>query len=137
MIGFGMQATVIYDGDCGICTRSMRIVTALDHLRLLRWIPLQGQEAQALGIPREEMERALQLVAGRHRTAGFSAFKRIFLRLPLFWILAGLAVWLTLWSLLAIALLFSPLSNPVGNRVYEWIARNRYRFPGSTCQRPF
>jgi predicted DCC family thiol-disulfide oxidoreductase YuxK len=103
----------------------------------MRWIPLQGKEAASYGIPADDLERALHLVGVRNRTAGFAACKRIFARLPLFWLLAGVSVWITPWSLVPLAILFSPLSNPIGNRAYGWVARNRYRFPGSTCRRPF
>lgn len=132
-----MSATVIYDADCGFCTRSKSVIEHLDFFRSMRWIPLQSAEAGAHGIPRSELERALYLIRGEHRWAGFRAFKRIFARLLPFWMLAAVVAWITPWSALALLLLFSPLSNPVGNRVYDWIARNRYRLPGSTCQRPF
>lgn len=132
-----MAATVIYDGDCGICTRSKQAIERLDWFGTMRWVPLQGKTAAGFGIPAEELDRALQLIGGRGRTAGFAAFKRIFARLPVFWILAGASVWLTPWALIGWAILFSPVSNPIGNRVYDWVARNRYRFPGSTCHRPF
>ncbi|MEO7145882.1 MAG: DUF393 domain-containing protein [Bryobacteraceae bacterium] len=132
-----MQALVIYDGDCGICTRSKNVAVQLDFLHTMRWIPLQSAEAGEQGIAPEDLERALYLVHGGHQAAGFAAFKRIFARLPLFWLLVALAVWITPWSALAVVLLFSPLSNPVGNRVYEWVARNRYRLAGSTCKRRF
>ncbi|MGH9665476.1 MAG: thiol-disulfide oxidoreductase DCC family protein [Bryobacteraceae bacterium] len=132
-----MAVAVIYDADCGFCARSKNVIAHLDFFRAMRWIPLQSAEAAGHAIPREELERALYLIRGRRRWAGFSAFKRIFARLLPFWLLAALAVWITPWSVLALLLLFSPLSNPAGNHVYDWIARNRYRIPGSTCQRPF
>jgi predicted DCC family thiol-disulfide oxidoreductase YuxK len=132
-----MAVAVIYDADCGFCTTSKNIIARLDFFRTMRWIPLQSAEAAVYGISHEDLERALYMIRGRHRWAGFSAFKRIFIRLLPFWFLAALAVWITPWSTLALLLLFSPLSNPAGNRFYDWIARNRYRLPGSTCRRPF
>ena len=49
---------VLYDGDCGVCSRFVRWLLAADHARVLRFAPLQGSTAAALrerwpGLPRD------------------------------------------------------------------------------------
>jgi len=49
---------VLYDGDCGVCSRFVRWLLAADHARVLRFAPLQGSTAGALrerwpGLPRD------------------------------------------------------------------------------------
>ena len=131
-----MPATVIYDGDCGFCTRTKEAVEALDWLRTMRWIPLQSPEAARFGIPAEELEAAVFLVHGNHAVHGWEAAKAIALRIPLTYIAAVAAIRKSPWAALAIAALFSPLAAPAGRAAYGWVARNRYRFPGSTCTAP-
>jgi predicted DCC family thiol-disulfide oxidoreductase YuxK len=131
-----MPATVIYDADCGICTQTKRAVEALDLFGAMRWIPQQSPEARQAGIPMEEMQGAVQWLNAGVRIQGYSALKRILACLPLFWIAVVVWAWLSPWTLLVPACFFAPVSNPIGNRAYAWVARNRYRFPGSTCAAP-
>ncbi|MDZ7639754.1 MAG: DUF393 domain-containing protein [Bryobacterales bacterium] len=137
------QGTVFFDRDCGFCQRSVGIVRALDWLRAFRFVPLQSDEASALGL--KESENLSQMVFARQqrRWGGWRAVKRILFRLPIVYaglaaLLAAPAVWpaLTLPAvalLLLIGLSLSPLCNPAGDALYRWIARNRHRLPGSTC----
>jgi predicted DCC family thiol-disulfide oxidoreductase YuxK len=129
-----MPATVIYDSDCGICTTAKRTVEALDHFRTMRWVSQFSPEAAASGVPVEDMLGAVQWLGKGPRRHGYAALKRIAARLPLFWLAVTGLAWLSPWTLLAPAFFFSPLSNALGNRAYAWIARNRYRLPGSTCR---
>lgn len=130
------MATVIYDGDCGICTRIRRAVERLDWLRVLRWVPQQAVEAAAFGIPAEDLQQRLYVAAGARRWGGFAGVKQMALRVPLFWMVVGASALVSPWLLLGWAVLFSPLAVPVGDRLYAWVARNRYRLPGSTCALP-
>jgi predicted DCC family thiol-disulfide oxidoreductase YuxK len=128
-----MSPIVIYDADCGFCTRTKTWMEALDHFGLIRWLPRFHPETEKLNISNEASERALQWVNGEDRASGYRAVKRIAMRLPLFW--AGVAVlgWLSPWALLAPAVFLTPVSNPVGDPVYAWIARNRHRLPGASA----
>ncbi|MEO8025667.1 MAG: DUF393 domain-containing protein [Bryobacteraceae bacterium] len=130
------MTSIIYDGDCGFCTRSVRTGMALDWLKTLRWLPRFSDEAMKLGVSLEASERALQMVQGTTVYSGWRAIKRMALRFPLFWIFAALATWLWPWSALVIALGLSPLANPIGDPVYAWIARNRMRISGGACALP-
>ena len=110
------MATVIYDADCRICSTAKRVCERLDWFRLLAWIPFENS-----GLTPDQ----IYLVQGGRRWGGFSAIKRIAARLPLLYLLALAGVMLSPWTLAAWALVFSPLFQPVGNRLYGWIARNR------------
>jgi predicted DCC family thiol-disulfide oxidoreductase YuxK len=137
------RATVFFDRDCGFCQRSVALVRRLDWVRALRFVPLQDKEAAALGLPESETLSQMVLAKGGRAWGGWRAVKQIFWRIPLFWsgwlamaIAAATIVPLRLpialfAGLLCVAL--SPIGNPLGDRLYRWIARNRQNFPGSTC----
>lgn len=130
-----MAATVLYDGDCGICTMAKTWSERLDFFHAMHWMPLQAKAAAEFGIPREDLEREMHFVSGLRQVSGWPAVKQVLYRLPLFWIASALLVWLSVWCALAIALLLCPLANPIGNRLYRLTAENRYRLPGSACKR--
>ncbi|MBX9602731.1 MAG: DUF393 domain-containing protein [Bryobacteraceae bacterium] len=132
-----MPATVFYDHDCGFCTRSKRLAESLDWLRQMRWVPSASSEAATAGIQPAESGRAMQMVSGGKRFAGFHAVKRIALRVPITWIGIAAALWISPWFALLFAFLLSPLFTPVGERAYAWIARNRRRLmKGGACELP-
>ncbi|MBS1873513.1 MAG: DUF393 domain-containing protein [Acidobacteria bacterium] len=131
-----MAAIVIYDGDCGLCERVRRAAEALDWLGTMRWIPQQSAEAARFGIPIEKLREAVFLVDGERTTQGWDAVQGIALRLPLTYVAAAAAARKSRWAAVAIALALSPAAAPVGRAAYGWVARNRYRFPGSTCPAP-
>ncbi len=132
------KLTVFYDGDCGFCERSVAIVRAFDWLGLFRYATLQGSQARLVGIPAEsypsEMILHKQIPSGGRRWGGWSAVKQIWFRMPALY-LALAAAWFLHPALFAgLTLSLTPLANPLGNRLYRWIARNRQRFPASTCR---
>jgi predicted DCC family thiol-disulfide oxidoreductase YuxK len=65
---------------------------------------------------------------------GWLAVKRIWFRLPIFYVTLIGAGLLSLWLAAAILVLLTPLGNPAGSAIYRWIARNRHRLPGSQCR---
>jgi len=103
-----MSLTVLYDARCNFCRRSKRIGEALDWLRLTRWVPNTSAQGSIV------VERP-----GGERLMYWRAVKAIAARLPLVWIAI----------LPALALL--PIFNPIGDRVYKWIAANRHRWGAS------
>jgi len=86
------------------------------------------------GIPREALEKSVYLVTREGRKYhSFDAVKQVILRLPVAYLAGGAALTKTPWAALPIALFFSPLFQPAGEAGYDWVAANRYFFPGSTC----
>jgi predicted DCC family thiol-disulfide oxidoreductase YuxK len=132
-----MRATVIYDGDCGLCNATRMAVEALDWLGTMRWIPLQSPEAEGFGIAREDLERSMYLVSSAgEKSQGWGAVKRVALRVPLTYVVVGALARKSPWTAAGLAVLLSPIANPAGQAAYAMVARNRHRFPASTCNPP-
>src|SRR5688572_15298685 len=129
------HVTVLFDGYCTMCRASARTVDRLDWFRLIRWIPFQAREAETFGIPREVLEATMCTISGVRRWFGFTAWKQILLRLPILYLLIAGTAWVSPWLVLLWVAFFAPVAEPIGQRVYEAIARNRHKIPGSTCQR--
>lgn len=51
--GRSRATVVLYDADCGFCTRSVRILRRLDRTGRLRLVPLQGAAASIADAPPE------------------------------------------------------------------------------------
>lgn len=56
---------VLYDADCGICSRSARLLRRLDHGRRLRLMPLQ-EAGEIVGAPPVEVLLDAMHVRDRH-----------------------------------------------------------------------
>jgi predicted DCC family thiol-disulfide oxidoreductase YuxK len=111
------MTTAIYDGDCVICQQSKRIITALDWLHRVEFIDLQQWDAVAARYPNLNYEQAMgqmhTVTPDGQLLGGFAGVRRILRDLPL-----GFPLWL---------ILHIPGMNWLGNQVYRFIARNRYR----------
>ncbi|NLX00599.1 MAG: DUF393 domain-containing protein [Actinomycetales bacterium] len=123
-----MPAVLIYDGDCGICTRIARWVTTWmrrrpDDFEVAAWQTLSLED---YGLTWEQCDAAAQWVAADGTiSSGENAIARTLLasRLPLRPI--G-------------ALMLLPGINTLAGVVYRWVSRNRHRLPGGTpaCSLP-
>ncbi|HEU0075931.1 MAG TPA: DUF393 domain-containing protein [Dehalococcoidia bacterium] len=112
--------TFFYDGDCGFCTRVVRLMAALDLRRRVRWVAFQSLETLPGSLTRADLQREAYIQRGEVLDGGFYSFRRLSQLLPPLWPLAPL-----LWI---------PGVNRLGEAVYAWVARNRMRLPGSTCE---
>ncbi|RYG21021.1 DUF393 domain-containing protein [bacterium] len=116
---------VFYDGDCGLCDRSVKALIRLDKGHKLRYATLQGETAARLmGEPQGPAEGwAIKLldVEGLHdgSTAALRAAAHA----------GGIGK-------IGAALLIVPKF--IRDVVYRWVARNRYRWFGKTdaCMLP-
>lgn len=116
--------TLIYDGDCGFCTRSAGLVA---HLPVsVRLVPWQETDLAAVEVS-EQRARTEVIWVGPDGTVrgGSEAVAEIFRHCRLPWRPVG-------W------LLSAPLVRTLADRCYRWVAANRYRLPGSTpaCRLP-
>ncbi len=111
------QAVVLYDGDCPLCRASVPWLRRLDWLRRLHYqnarqtdqLPPCAEPLQ----PARLLEEMHVVPAHRQRAyAGFQAFRWMAWRFPLTMPLAPLA--------------YIPGVPWIGNRIYLWVARNRY-----------
>ncbi|MDX2153427.1 MAG: DUF393 domain-containing protein [Bryobacteraceae bacterium] len=116
---------VVYDGDCGLCERSRRVVESLDWLGAFTWIKSQDPAAAPLHVDPSRV----WAIDGPRRWSGYAAWRQILLRLPAFYVLSAALALLPLLALL-------PVFDPLGERLYTWVAHNRHRLPGPTCSIP-
>jgi predicted DCC family thiol-disulfide oxidoreductase YuxK len=125
--------TILFDGSCGLCQRARSTAEWFDWLKQLDWRPYQAPQAALYGIPRDALEERMYAVQGTRRWSGYAAWRQIILRLPLsYLLLLGIAILSPLLALLVV-LLFSWIFDRAGEWLYDLVAKNRHRLPGSTC----
>lgn len=108
--------TVVYDGDCKVCTRLSRMLKRWDRTHRLEVVPSQapGVTARYPWIPAHAYAEALQMVARDGTTwSGAAAIEKILDVLPK----GRLISWL----------FRLPFARTLADRFYRWFARNRYR----------
>ena len=100
---------VLYDGDCGLCQRSVRILQGLDLLEQIAWVDFRTTKV-TVDVTRLEHEMAA--VADGRIYFGFSAYRAISWRIPAFWPI--------------VLLLYLPGMRVLGDAVYKRIADRRH-----------
>ena len=112
------QATLLYDGQCPLCLKSVDVLRRLDWFRVLHYQDARILESIPKVTPSLVPERLLEemhLVTPdrQHVYHGFGAFRWMAWRLPLF-------TW-------AAPFMYLPGVPTIGQSVYLWVARNRYQ----------
>jgi predicted DCC family thiol-disulfide oxidoreductase YuxK len=110
--------TVVYDGDCKVCQRSVAALAKWDRLGTLEIIPSQapGVAEKFPWIAPSAFEESVQVirVADNKTWQGGAAVEELMSALP-----RG-----TFFSWI-----FSiPFARPIAERLYRWFAGNRHRF---------
>ena len=106
--------TLYYDGACGMCRRSARILRALDWLGRLAIVDWARVPDAALPVPRERALEGIPMRTARGAVlVGFRAVRRALRQTPL--------------GVLPALLMFLPGISHAGERVYRSIARRRAR----------
>ena len=127
------NAVVLFDGVCNLCNGAVTFIIDRDPDAYFRFAPLQSEAGGARLEPEhrdlvhkdlqhgDALESIVLLENGQHFTRSTAAL-RIARRLR------------GVWPLYA----FIVVPRPVRDRVYRWIARNRYRWFGKTdaCRLP-
>lgn len=118
-VGMVMQPVLVYDGDCALCSSSVRALQ-----RMVRRLPVvvawQQADLDALGLNEAECSEAVQWVsADGNRQSGASAIAATFRYAGRGWVMVGV-------------MLDAPGLRHVAARLYGWVARNRHRLPGGT-----
>jgi predicted DCC family thiol-disulfide oxidoreductase YuxK len=106
-------ATVLFDGDCSLCNGAVRFIAANDPAGRFAFRSLQSEGA----IAESQQPDAIMLLDYGRRYEGSDAVLHIALGLRAPWPLAFAAIL---------------IPRPVRDRLYRWIARNRYRWFGRT-----
>lgn len=114
--GLGRPYTLVYDGMCRICNPLADAVRRWDRRGRIEVIPSQatGLMARFPWIPRDAYARAIQLIGpGGATYQGAGAIEHLLGILPR----GRLIAWIFL----------IPGIRVLADRVYRWVARNRYR----------
>ena len=109
--------TALYDGNCLVCQSTCETMRALDWLRRIDFVDLHAGGAVTERYRHLSHERLMSeihvLDAEGKLYAGFAGMRRMLKEVPL-----GFPLWL---------LLQLPGTDGIGQRVYRFIARRRYR----------
>jgi predicted DCC family thiol-disulfide oxidoreductase YuxK len=118
------RSTILFDGLCNLCNRTVRFVLARDPRERFAFAPLQSKQGRELlsrvGLSADARE-SIVLVEGERWYVKSDAVLRIF---------AGLS---GLWPLLS---LLRIVPHGLRDALYEWIAANRYRWFGQRAECP-
>lgn len=112
--------TVLYDGECPLCTRAVSRLAAWDKDGRLELLAAQspGVSSRFPWVSEEALRGSIHLVGPENRTwEGAGAVEELVRILPK-------------WRWLAWVFRL-PLARPLARLAYRWIARNRYRM---TCK---
>jgi predicted DCC family thiol-disulfide oxidoreductase YuxK len=117
---------LLFDGVCNLCNRSVQWVLKRDKPGVFRFAALQSEVGKALLAQANLPVDALDTIVLIHRG-------RAFVRSD-----AALEVARLLGIPWSFALLFKGVPRPWRNALYDWVARNRYRWFGQeeTCWLP-
>lgn len=112
---------VLYDGGCGLCNRTVWLLTRLDWLGRLRFVDINQRwdhlETMFPGVSRDACVEEMHVVSPDGAvTAGFDGFRTIAWQMALLMPIAPL--------------LYVPGVPTVGRRVYRYVAAHR----STTCQ---
>lgn len=115
-VGLGRAYTVVYDGNCKVCTRLSRLLARWDRRHELEIVPSQsaGVHARFPWIPLRAYAESIQVIGRDGRTwQGALALETILDALPRGRLLS--------WVFTV------PFVRPLVDRLYRWFARHRYR----------
>ena len=112
------KARVLYDGDCAFCCKSVALLRKLDWLGKLDYVNVRDKLQPILKDPMiaaAPLLDQMHVLPGNRQTlyGGYRAARWLAWRLPLTW---GIAPFLYL-----------PGMTYLGQTVYLWIARNRFK----------
>ncbi len=112
------QATLLFDGQCAFCRKSVSILKKLDWLKAVSY--QNGREIDKLLATEPPLDpgrliEEMHLVTAdrRHGYHGFGAFRWMAWRMPLLWLVAPF--------------LYLPGVPWLGQKAYLWVAKNRFK----------
>ena len=113
------MATLVFDGDCGFCTRSVDLMPK-SIARTTVVVPYQRADLASLGLTAEQCAEAVQWVGDDGSIAsGSTACGRALQQGSLPWRILG-------------TLLLTPPLSWLSAGLYRLVAQNRMRLPGGT-----
>jgi predicted DCC family thiol-disulfide oxidoreductase YuxK len=134
---------VLFDGECGLCRRVKRWMESADLEGIFEWVPYQAGGAARYGIADAEAERRIHLVDGMKIDAGYAAIRKMLLYNPVTYLAVAAIVAVpranvSTFRMVAVGVLlvvFLPPFEPVGQALYNLVARNRRGLEaGAACK---
>jgi predicted DCC family thiol-disulfide oxidoreductase YuxK len=122
-----MVWVVFFDGDCAFCAQSVRLLARLDKRDRILFAPLQGRLSEQKGFDRYTQQEAGTMVVLRKEDGKYFTHSDAWLEVAR--ALGGAwRAFLVLWM----------IPKSLRDWVYQWVARNRYRFLGKSdrCSLP-
>jgi predicted DCC family thiol-disulfide oxidoreductase YuxK len=116
------RGVLLYDADCGFCTRAALFLAARRPLVAVR--PMAAADLDALGVDAVRARREIPLLRGDGTLAwGARAIGEALACCPAPWRWAGRVI-------------LAPVAFPLSARVYAWVSEHRGDLPGGTgaCQ---
>jgi predicted DCC family thiol-disulfide oxidoreductase YuxK len=105
--------TVLYDGDCGVCTHTARALVRLDSQHRLRLVALQRADVPGMP-PRDQLLDSLHVIDASGRwSVGAAAWVELASRIPVLWPSSVAARRL-------------PLAMPILDVIFRLVAENRH-----------
>lgn len=113
---------LFYDGLCGLCDKSVQFILRHDRKKIFRFAPIQSDFAKEILGPATAFDSVILYHQNKtyfRSTAAINVLK----------LLGGF------WMIASILLLVPPF---IRNAIYDFVARNRYRWFGKfdTCKIP-
>jgi len=113
-----LKWTIIYDGFCPLCVRSVTVIDYLDFYKRFEYLDLERNwdvvQSRNYYIEQDDARRALYLISSDGKKyQGFYAFRRLTLLIPLLLPLSPF--------------LYIPYVDKAGNYLYSFVAANRKR----------
>ena len=103
---------VYYDGDCGLCRKTVAVLKSQDWFRRCSWVAYQSLNRPPTGLRWDDLrESAILETPSGDYLHGYFAFRKLAGLLPLI--------------LLIVPVLHIPWVTRVGTRAYQWIAAHR------------
>jgi predicted DCC family thiol-disulfide oxidoreductase YuxK len=114
---------VLYDGHCGLCKKTVKMLKRLDWFKRLHFVNYQDEAARnrvAPEITYEKLDKSMHIKWDNGKTRhGFPAMRAVTWKLPLLWPVAPF--------------LYLPGIAHLGNAVYKEIAAKRKRCTHENC----
>jgi len=116
---------VLYDGNCGRCTRARRFFEAVDLEHRVDWVGFDEPESRRFDLHDPPLRDTVHLLVGEKRHSGFAAFRTLLLYNPLTYFALVVilrspdVLYLRRWIALSALLLLSPFTIPLGELLYR------------------
>lgn len=116
------MSVLLFDGVCNLCNTSVKWVLLRDKKGEFKFAAIQSEAGQSLlksfGLDNQPLESVI-LISGRQAYIKSDAAIKVASKLGGIW---------------TIALVFRLVPRPVRDAIYDWVAKNRYRWFGKQGQ---